>query len=607
MRTFKQKTKASPSVKSASPGRLQTGQSREVNSVLQLQRTIGNQAVWRMAQTGAQEPEVPSSVHEALRSPGQALDPATRGLMEPRFGYDFSQVRMHVGAAAARSARDVNASAYTIGRDIVFAAGRLAPDTNEGQHLLAHELTHVVQQFGEAGSRVGHLSNVVQRQPYYEKSESDVVESVIEALQTSNKIAGLNVDPAFDTLNQYPLPFQVRVLTQLYDRGYFHGLLGYLAPGTKADRKLIVAIRLVECQKDPSLLALEEILEADQFLKYDVTLPSELKPMLECLEREKEAKRFAAAFERGSDVCALTKGVMQWHLYSATSAGHTGKKQRMQIKFRPGSSYRNKTVTFLQTVREEGGGQSPATVDIGMNREAFRPFYGANWDQATKQWVASNEGRDVGFRSQPSTAGDPAAYLFDEPYFFPPPHGRVFESVAVVPETGEVLGALTWGVGTVPAYAQSPKCAETPSSEYQSTVEKFYTPKDPARGHGQENYDVILDRFAANDAALSAEQKKQLDSIAARAKEMISNNKGEPKSTDQHLVIGAFGDSMDKDPMAASEQRAQAVATYITSKGVRVSTLDVRTFGATWARYEVGTKKAQEGRNRRVQIRLFVP
>jgi hypothetical protein len=68
---------------------------------------------------------------------------------------------------------------------------------------------------------------------------------------------------------------------------------------------------------------------------------------------------------------------------------------------------------------------------------------------------------------------------------------------------------------------------------------------------------------------LSAEQKKQLDSIAARAKEMISNNKGDPKSTDQHLVIGAFGDSMDKDPMAAWSS-VQAVATYITSKGVRV-------------------------------------
>src|SRR4029077_8998756 len=103
-----------------------------------------------------------------------------------------------------RSARGVNAHAYTVGRNIVFGGGRFAPDTNEGQHLIAHELAHVVQQSGAD-------RGVVQRQPYYEKSESDVVESVIEALQQSNNIAGLNVDPAFELLNQHTLSFQTRV------------------------------------------------------------------------------------------------------------------------------------------------------------------------------------------------------------------------------------------------------------------------------------------------------------------------------------------------------------------------------------------------------------
>jgi outer membrane protein OmpA-like peptidoglycan-associated protein len=224
-----------------------------------------------------------------------------------------------------------------------------------------------------------------------------------------------------------------------------------------------------------------------------------------------------------------------------------------------------------------------------------------------KKWAPSNEGQDIGFRSQPSSAADPAAYLFDEPYFFPPPHGRVFESVAVAPGTGEVLGALTWGVGAVPAYAQNPECADKPSSNFQGAVEKFYTPKNPASGHGQENYDAILDGFAPNDAALTADQKQQLDSLVARAKEMITSSKGEPASTKNRLVVGGFGDSMDKDPMAASEQRAQAVANYLMGKGVPNDTLNVRTFGATWARYEVSTEKAQEGRNRRVQIRLFYP
>jgi hypothetical protein len=93
--------------------------------------------------------ETPSVVREVLRSPGQPLDPATRAFFEPRFGHDFSQVRVHTDARAAESARAVNALAYTLGRDVVFGAGHYSPGTRSGQRLLAHELVHTVQQ-GEA-------------------------------------------------------------------------------------------------------------------------------------------------------------------------------------------------------------------------------------------------------------------------------------------------------------------------------------------------------------------------------------------------------------------------------------------------------------------------
>jgi hypothetical protein len=84
-------------------------------------------------------------VRDVLHSPGQALDQDTRAFMEPRFGYDFSSVRVHSGPAAEQSAREMNAHAYTVGHDIVMGAGQLAPATDEGKRLLAHELTHVVQ------------------------------------------------------------------------------------------------------------------------------------------------------------------------------------------------------------------------------------------------------------------------------------------------------------------------------------------------------------------------------------------------------------------------------------------------------------------------------
>jgi outer membrane protein OmpA-like peptidoglycan-associated protein len=90
--------------------------------------------------------EAPPIVHEVLRSPGQPLDAATRAFMEPRFGQSFSAVRVHADARAAESAREVNALAYTVGRDVVFAAGQYAAQTTGGKKLLAHELTHVVQQ-----------------------------------------------------------------------------------------------------------------------------------------------------------------------------------------------------------------------------------------------------------------------------------------------------------------------------------------------------------------------------------------------------------------------------------------------------------------------------
>ena len=83
---------------------------------------------------------------EALRSPGRPLDPATRAYMEPRFGYDFSNVRVHTDETAARAARSIDAVSYTAGTDIGFGSGRYAPDTPMGRELLAHELTHVVQQ-----------------------------------------------------------------------------------------------------------------------------------------------------------------------------------------------------------------------------------------------------------------------------------------------------------------------------------------------------------------------------------------------------------------------------------------------------------------------------
>lgn len=94
----------------------------------------------------------PKSMGEALQSGGQPLSDEMRAFFEPRFGYDFSDVRIHTGQAAAQTARTLSARAYTHGQNIVFSSGQYDPLTSDSRWLLAHELAHVVQQ-GSGASR----------------------------------------------------------------------------------------------------------------------------------------------------------------------------------------------------------------------------------------------------------------------------------------------------------------------------------------------------------------------------------------------------------------------------------------------------------------------
>ena len=106
-------------------------------------------------QLNGQVDAAPTSVDQVLASSGRPLEPALRRDMEGRFDHDFSRVRVHLGSAAEQSAREVNALAYTVGHNIAFDEGRFAPSTHEGRRLIAHELTHVVQQSEATGIRVG--------------------------------------------------------------------------------------------------------------------------------------------------------------------------------------------------------------------------------------------------------------------------------------------------------------------------------------------------------------------------------------------------------------------------------------------------------------------
>jgi hypothetical protein len=106
--------------------------------------------VSRSGEAGGGGADVSAVVGSGLSGGGQPLDAQTRAFMEPRFGHDFSGVRIHTDTAASQSAEAVAARAYTVGGDIAFRSGEYSPGGSGGRHLLAHELTHVVQQ-GAAG------------------------------------------------------------------------------------------------------------------------------------------------------------------------------------------------------------------------------------------------------------------------------------------------------------------------------------------------------------------------------------------------------------------------------------------------------------------------
>ena len=122
-------------------------------SACEQKKSVLQRAAANNEETPAQE--APPVVHEVLNSAGRPLDVATRAFMEPQFGHDFSTgVRIHTDAKAAESARSVNALAYTVGQHVVFGERQYQPQTDSGRKLIAHELTHVVQQTAANAPRV---------------------------------------------------------------------------------------------------------------------------------------------------------------------------------------------------------------------------------------------------------------------------------------------------------------------------------------------------------------------------------------------------------------------------------------------------------------------
>lgn len=232
-----------------------------VNSFLRLQQMVGNQAVQQLLLASARanlqpklkvgapgdsyEREADRVADQVMRMPdeevkpkhevgvsgaariersvagsssggGQPLSDSVRSYFEPRFGADFSQVRLHTDERAAKSAQELGASAYTLGQDVMLGEGRYAPETVAGRQLLAHELAHVVQQ------SKGECNKLIQRRLIATGTPPDIQSFISLATPASGQ--QLSHDPktneitANASLNLPNVsPTFERVLTQIMD------------------------------------------------------------------------------------------------------------------------------------------------------------------------------------------------------------------------------------------------------------------------------------------------------------------------------------------------------------------------------------------------------
>ena len=127
----------------------------------------------------ATNPPFTEVVGNGLNAPGDPLDAGIREFMEAGFGFDFGGVRVHTDSRAADSSKAINAKAYTIGQDVVFGAGKYSPGSGEGKKLIAHELSHVVQQFGNVS--IGGQLEISKPWDESERAADDIADLVVDS------------------------------------------------------------------------------------------------------------------------------------------------------------------------------------------------------------------------------------------------------------------------------------------------------------------------------------------------------------------------------------------------------------------------------------------
>jgi outer membrane protein OmpA-like peptidoglycan-associated protein len=305
--------------------------------------------------------------------------------------------------------------------------------------------------------------------------------------------------------------------------------------------------------------------------------------------------------------CKLRNGTMQWSMVPMVGIVNV----RIEFTPSPNVAAACKTISFIQTVSETttsggflglGSTTTSGTTDVDALPGDRDPFYGAKWNVAGGKWgdePGSTQARPGDYQGQggpregsrPFTASTGSAVLNDSP-MLQINQTKQFETVAVVVETGQVLGSLRWNIQRWRAglfnqgsstIVRRADCTEAPSTDFPSVVENFYS----AGGN------VVLDGFAAGSAELPATHRQQFAPILDRLR----------KEPARRVIVGGAATQDEANPAALSRSRAESVRAYLAGEGVAESRIDVEAYGSDWARSPVTSGTSQL--NRRVQIRIY--
>jgi hypothetical protein len=396
----------------------------------------------------------PHVVHDVLRQPGVPLDSVNRSFFERRFGYDFAGVRVHEGEKAAESARSVDALAYTVGRNIVFANGRYQPSTDSGRRLLAHELTHVVQQTKAVAATP---CATLQRTPAIPEFKGvagvrDLSRMTVDPIPdfvASSLTTARDINAHINDANVVHLSWELYGPADNLLRG-FSTLPGNatstsapfsLDPATFSGPGFQAGIHLLRCVGRNA--AHQPIVYADRdfnVLSSDLTTGT--------------AK-------------AGARGALTFTKYQKTDANPPGRRRYtvdVVLSFQPSSAVDCDDVAFMQNVEsldhegrsqnkwsssEKEARQTPLAWSVDQLAGVPSPFYIVNVDPVTH--VAGDD-PTVGVKGRGKPSPSPAT-LIDQPSWSRETSDR-FESCAICRSggnVGQVYGCATWGFTTTSA------------------------------------------------------------------------------------------------------------------------------------------------------------